>query len=88
VNRLYRPLFDELQRRGAVVFIHPTMSPDPSAHRLGLNDSLLDFPVDTARTVAQMHYKGVFAATRDVKYVVSHARRRCALSRAPVRRHR
>jgi 6-methylsalicylate decarboxylase len=70
---LYRPLFDELQRRGAVVFIHPTMSPDPSAHRLGLNDSLLDFPVDTARTVAQMHYKGVFAATKDVKYVLSHA---------------
>jgi len=49
------------------------MSPDPSAHRLGLNDSLLDFPVDTARTVAQMHYKGVFAATKDVKYVLSHA---------------
>jgi predicted TIM-barrel fold metal-dependent hydrolase len=52
---LYRPLFDELQRRGAVVFLHPAMSPDPSAHRLGLNDSLLDFPVNTARTVAQMH---------------------------------
>jgi predicted TIM-barrel fold metal-dependent hydrolase len=70
---LYRPLFDELQRRGAVVFIHPTMSPDPSAHRLGLPDSLLDFPVDTARTVAQMHYHGVFSATPDVKFVLSHA---------------
>jgi 6-methylsalicylate decarboxylase len=70
---LYRPLFDELQRRAAVVFIHPTMSPDPSAHGLGLPDSLLDFPVDTARTVAQMHYHGVFAATTDVKFVLSHA---------------
>lgn len=70
---LYRPLFDELQRRGAVVFIHPTMSPDPSSHSLGLPDSLLDFPVDTARTVAQMHYNGVFAATPDVKFVLSHA---------------
>jgi predicted TIM-barrel fold metal-dependent hydrolase len=69
----YRPLFDELQRRAAVVFIHPTMSPDPSAHRLGLPDSLLDFPADTARTVAQMHFNGVFAATRDVKFVLSHA---------------
>jgi hypothetical protein len=59
--------------RGTVVFIHPTMSPDPSAHSLGLPDSLLDFPVDTARAVAQMHYHGVFAATPDVKYVVSHA---------------
>jgi 6-methylsalicylate decarboxylase len=69
----YRPLFDELQRRGAVVFIHPTMSPDPSSHRLGLPDSLLDFPVDTARAVAQMHFNGVFAATADVKFVLSHA---------------
>jgi predicted TIM-barrel fold metal-dependent hydrolase len=70
---LYRPLFDELQRRAARVFIHPTMSPDPSAHGLGIPDNLLDFPVDTSRTVAQMHYSGTFARTPDVKYVLSHA---------------
>lgn len=70
---LFRPLFSELQRRAAVVFIHPTMSPDTSAHRLGLPDSLLDFPVDTSRAVAQMHFNGVFAATPDVKFVLSHA---------------
>jgi hypothetical protein len=28
-------LFDELQRRRAVVFVHPNPSPDPSAHALG-----------------------------------------------------
>jgi 6-methylsalicylate decarboxylase len=70
---LYRPLFAELQRRAAVVFIHPTTSPDPSAHRLGIPDSLLDFPVDTSRTVAQMHFNGVFATTPDIKFVLSHA---------------
>jgi 6-methylsalicylate decarboxylase len=70
---LYRPLFDELQRRTAVVFIHPTMSPDASAHSLSLPDSLLDFPVDTSRTAAHMHYSGTFARTPDVKYVLSHA---------------
>jgi 6-methylsalicylate decarboxylase len=70
---LYRPLFDELQRRAALVFIHPTLSPDASAHGLGIPDSLLDFPVDTSRTVAHMHYSGTFARTPDVKYVLSHA---------------
>jgi 6-methylsalicylate decarboxylase len=70
---LYRRLFDELQRRAALVFIHPTLSPDASAHGLGIPDSLLDFPVDTSRTVAHMHYSGTFARTPDVKYVVSHA---------------
>jgi predicted TIM-barrel fold metal-dependent hydrolase len=72
-DRLYRPLFDELQRRATLVFIHPTLSPDPSAHGLGIPDSLLDFPVDTSRAVAQMHYSGTFARTPDVKYVLSHA---------------
>jgi 6-methylsalicylate decarboxylase len=70
---LYRPLFDELQRRAALVFIHPTLSTDPSARGLGIPDSLLDFPVDTSRTVAHMHYSGTFARTPDVKYVLSHA---------------
>jgi 6-methylsalicylate decarboxylase len=70
---LYRPLFDQLQRRAALVFIHPTLSADPSAHGLGIPDSLLDFPVDTSRTVAHMHYSGTFARTPDVKYVLSHA---------------
>jgi predicted TIM-barrel fold metal-dependent hydrolase len=69
----YTPLFEELQRRRAVVFVHPTVSPDPSAHAFGYPDALLDFPVDTARTVAHMHYQGVFARTPDVRYVVSHA---------------
>jgi aminocarboxymuconate-semialdehyde decarboxylase len=33
---LLTPLFDELQRRAAVLFVHPNPSPDPSAHALGL----------------------------------------------------
>jgi hypothetical protein len=32
-------IFAELQRRAAVVFVHPTASPDPIAHTLGLPDT-------------------------------------------------
>ena len=67
------PLFDELQRRKAVVFVHPNASPDPSAHALGLPDSLTDFTADTTRTIAQMHYSNTFARTPDVTYIFSHA---------------
>jgi aminocarboxymuconate-semialdehyde decarboxylase len=66
-------IFTELQRRAAVVFVHPTASPDPIAHTLGLPDSLLDYPVDTSRAIAKLHYSNTFARTPDVKYVFSHA---------------
>ncbi|MDT7715823.1 MAG: 6-methylsalicylate decarboxylase [Pseudonocardiales bacterium] len=69
----FTPLFEELQRRAAVVFVHPNPSPDPSAHALGLPDSLVDYPADTTRAVAQLHYSNTFARTPDVKYVLSHA---------------
>jgi 6-methylsalicylate decarboxylase len=67
------PLFYELQRRKTVVYVHPNLSPDPISHRLGLTDNLIDFPVDTTRAIAQLHYAGTFAATPDVKYIFSHA---------------
>jgi 6-methylsalicylate decarboxylase len=69
----FRPLFDELERRGAVVFVHPTSSPDLTARRLGLPDSLIDFTADTTRAVAQLHYGNTFARTPNVKYIFSHA---------------
>src|SRR6266851_4448843 len=49
----FRPLFEELERRRAVVFVHPTSFPDAAAHGLGLPESLIDFTADTTRAVAQ-----------------------------------
>jgi len=69
----FDPIFDELQRRAAVVFVHPIASPDPVAHTLGLPDSLLDYPADTSRAIAKLHYSNTFARTPDVKYVFVHA---------------
>ena len=69
----FDPIFEELQRRAAVVFVHPTASPDPIAHTLDLPDSLLDYPVDTSRAIAKLHYSNTFARTPDVRYVFSHA---------------
>ncbi len=72
-DKRMKPLFKALQQRKATVFIHPNPSPDPVAHALGLTDNLIDFPGDTTRAIAQLHYGGTFAETPDVKYVFSHA---------------
>src|ERR1700738_3691033 len=49
----FRPLFDELERRGTVVFVHPTSSPDAAARTLGLPDSLIDFTAGPTWAVCQ-----------------------------------
>jgi predicted TIM-barrel fold metal-dependent hydrolase len=67
------PVFTELDRRAATVFVHPNPSPDPVAHRLGFPDSLIDFTADTTRAVAGMLYSNRFARTSNVKYIFSHA---------------
>src|SRR6201999_2905756 len=72
-DRRFKPLFDELERRQTVVFVHQTLSPDPSAHSLGLPDTLIDFTADTTRAWAQLHYSNTFARTKNVKYIFSHA---------------
>lgn len=72
-DKRFEPVFEELERRSAVVFVHPTASPDPAAHQLGLPDSLIDFTADTTRAIAQMLYSNRFARTPSVKYIFSHA---------------
>jgi predicted TIM-barrel fold metal-dependent hydrolase len=67
------PVFAELERRHAVVYVHPNPSPDIVAHSLGLPDNLIDFPGDTNRVVAQLHYTNRFARTPSVRYIFSHA---------------
>ena len=84
----FDPVFDELQRRRAVVFLHPTASPDPIAHTLGLPDSLLDYPVDTSRAVAKLHYSNTFARTPDVNYVLAARRRNDSIRRLALRHRR
>jgi len=72
-DSVLEPVFEELERRKTVVYVHPNPSPDAVAHSLGLPDNLLDFPTDTNRAVAQMHYTNRFARTPNVKYIFSHA---------------
>ncbi len=59
--------------RCSTVFVHPNPSLDPSAHSLGLPDTLIDFTADTTRAIAQLHYSNTFARTPDVKYIFARA---------------
>jgi 6-methylsalicylate decarboxylase len=69
----FAPMFDELNRRKAVVYFHPTEAPCCHAHALAIPAATLDFPFDTTRAITSMLFSGIFARCRDVRFIFSHA---------------
>ena len=69
----YRPVFEELNRRKAVVFVHPTV---PSCCRTLLPDVapvVAEIPQDTTRAVINLLFSGTFATFRDIRFIFTHA---------------
>ncbi|MFB7089208.1 amidohydrolase family protein [Streptomyces sp. NPDC056296] len=67
----FEPLWDELDRREAVVLIHPDSPALPSIE--GIPASLVDFPFATTRTAVDMVFKGVMDRHPKLRVVLSHA---------------
>jgi 6-methylsalicylate decarboxylase len=64
-------LFDELERRGAYVFLHPTMPPHPlplPQHPVWL----YEFPFDTTRAVVNLIYSGTLERCPNLRVQVAH----------------
>jgi predicted TIM-barrel fold metal-dependent hydrolase len=69
----YTRVLEELNRRKAVVYFHPTA---PNCCRnlvAGIPDALTEFPHDTTRAVTSLLYSGSFARFRDIRFIFSHA---------------
>jgi 6-methylsalicylate decarboxylase len=69
----FEPVFDELNRRKAVVYFHPTGAACCSNLMPGIPASAIEYLFDTARAVMSLLYNGTFARCRDVKFIFSHA---------------
>jgi predicted TIM-barrel fold metal-dependent hydrolase len=68
----FRPLFEWLGKRGAIVYVHPTDAPCCAGLVPGLATPLIEFPVDTGRTIASLLWSGTFSAFPNVRFVFSH----------------
>jgi 6-methylsalicylate decarboxylase len=73
-DRSYDPFFEELERRKAIVFIHPTTIP-PGADATGLTIpfGVAEFTFDTTRAITNMLYNGTLERYPSIRYIVSHA---------------
>jgi predicted TIM-barrel fold metal-dependent hydrolase len=69
----FAPVFEELNRRKAVVYFHPAQAPCCAAHGLGIPAATLDFPFDTTKAITSMLFAGTFARCRDIRFIFSHA---------------
>ncbi|KAL4931777.1 amidohydrolase family protein [Aspergillus undulatus] len=86
-HQRYEPLWAELDRRAAVVFIHPTTgrivestvdSPEgnssrPVAPLPEYANPIFEFFFDTTRAVINLFYTGAIARYPNIKYIVAHA---------------
>ena len=68
----FAPVFDELDRRGAVVYFHPTNAPC-SQCLPEIPAATLDFPFDTTRAIVSLLFGGTFARCRNIRFIFSHA---------------
>ena len=66
----FAPLFEELDRRGAVVFIHPN---DPAYVPKIAPASVMEFPFETTRTATSLIISGAIRRYSRVKFILSHA---------------
>ncbi len=72
-NPVYKPIFDELNRRKAVVYVHPLVANCCGTLSVGTFPAVIEVPHDTTRTVTSLLLSGGFARWRDIKWLFSHA---------------
>ena len=69
----YAPVFEELNRRGAIVYTHP-VAPDCCRGLLAqTHDSVIEYATDTTRAIAQLLFSGSAARYPKIRFIFSHA---------------
>jgi predicted TIM-barrel fold metal-dependent hydrolase len=66
------PVLDELNRRGAVVALHPTSPPGWEATSLGRPRPMIEFPIDTTRAVFNLILSGTLERCPQIELIVPH----------------
>jgi predicted TIM-barrel fold metal-dependent hydrolase len=67
------PVFDELNRRSAVVFIHPTSPICWQQSALGYPRPMIEFTFDSTRAVVNLIFSGTTTRCPKLRFIVPHA---------------
>lgn len=69
----FDPLFTELDRRGAIVFVHPTSAACCTRLIPEVADTLIEYGTDTTRAIASYVYRGAARRFPNVRMIWSHS---------------
>ena len=69
----YTPIFDEINRRKLTVCIHPNDPPYGALSKVKVSWALIEFPLETTRTIGYLLHGGIFERCPDIKFIIPHA---------------
>jgi predicted TIM-barrel fold metal-dependent hydrolase len=69
----FTPLLEELDRRGAVIYTHPTIAPCCVNIVPVVSEACIEYGTDTTRTIASLLFSGAAARFRRARFIFSHA---------------
>jgi predicted TIM-barrel fold metal-dependent hydrolase len=69
---LFRPVFDELNRRSAIVYTHPIDSPCCQDIQPGVSPPTIEYNTDTARTIFSLIAGDAATRYSNIKFIFSH----------------
>lgn len=69
---MFAPIMDELNRRKAVMYTHPTTANCCANLIPDVPDAIIEWGTDTTRTIASLVFGGTAARCRDIRFIFSH----------------
>ena len=68
----FHPVYEELNRRRAVVYIHPTQPKCCTGLVPGVTVSTIEYATDSTRTIASLTFSGTAAKFPNIRWIFSH----------------
>lgn len=72
-DRRYEPLWQALNHRHAVLFVHPTAPPHSDTLALGRPEPMIEYLFDSARSFVDLVFAGVILRYPQIRFVVTHS---------------
>ncbi len=71
-DQRFWPVYEELNRRGAIAYVHPNTPGCCNKIADSVNPSFIEFPTDSTRTILSLLYNGVFTRFPRIRWIFSH----------------